>query len=252
MFNSAYNRKIAGDIDEINRKFVTHERYVGRGRHGGAESAAGMTFSTGAVGRSAASGKMGLGAGVSGAGVSGGSFLETALGFAPLLLGLGYCSDSEDEDDMCCAGRQLCQKCRDRYVCGMTGSARPILAQASAAKPTAERKPRRIRKAAAKLQAPIEGKGESSYEVEDFEGAGVSGAGADVSGEGISGGSWLDTLSTVIKLAPLVGLGKAKDGRKANKTSPWIAHVKAFAAKHKIKYGEALSDPRASASYRKK
>jgi hypothetical protein len=224
-----------------------------------------MTFSTGAVGRSAASGKMGLGAGMSGAG----SFLETALGFAPLLLGLGYCSDSEDEDDMCCAGRQLCQKCRDKYVCGMTGSARPILAQASASaaklQASAERKPRHIniskaaKKASAQhlsaLQAPMEGKGESIYEVEDFEGAGVSGAG--VSGAGVSGGSWLDTLSTVIKLAPLVGLGKAKDGRKANiskasKTSPWIAHVKAFAAKHKMKYGEALSDPRASASYRKK
>jgi hypothetical protein len=232
MFNSAYNRKIAEDIDAINRKFVTHEKFVGRGRHGGVESAGGMTFASGAIGRSAASGKMGLGAGM-----SGGNFMETALGFAPLLLGLGYSSD--DEEDMCC------ERC-GRSKCGMRGCgvSPKALAQIEAVEPLIRAKPKARRKALKK----VVGKGESNYEVEDFEGAGVS------------GGSWLDTLSTVVQIAPLLGLGKgkakkkaaAKDGRKANKTSPWIAHVKAFAAKHKMKYGEALSDPRASASYHKK
>jgi hypothetical protein len=163
--------------------------------------------------------------------MSGGNFMETAMGFAPLLLGLGYGSDSEDEN-------VSCDRCH-KTMCGCGMKMKPIALVAE--KPKVKRKPRR--KAAPKM----EGKGESNYEVEDFEGAGVS------------GGSWLDTLSTVIQLAPLVGLGKgkkkaavAKDGRKGNKTSPWITHVKAFAAKHKMKYGEALSDPRTSASYHKK
>jgi len=239
MFNSAYNRKIAGDIDDINRKFVMHEKYVGRGRHGGAEGSAGMTFSTGAIGRSAASGKMGLGAGM-----SGGNFLETALGFAPLLLGLGYSSEGEDE------GEEMGCRCgRSRCTCGMRGCGvdPKALALLEGVKPMVKRKPRR--KVAPK-KAEMKGKGVSNYEVEDFEGG------------ALSGGDWLDTLSSAVKLAPLFGLGKGKkkaakvagekDGRKANKTSPWIAHVKAFAAKHKMKYGEALSDPRTSASYHKK
>jgi hypothetical protein len=262
MFNSAYNRKIAGDIDDINRKFVVHEKYVGRGRHGGAEGSAGMTFSTGAIGRSAASGKMGLGAGM-----SGGNFLETALGFAPLLLGLGYSSEGEDEgEEMGC--RCACSKAaggRSRCTCGMRGcgvdpKALALLSakhqrskQVEGVKPMVKRKPR----AASAQQAEMKGKGESNYEVEDFEGGAMS------------GGDWLDTLSSAVKLAPLFGLGKGKkkaakaagekDGRKAlvaasrkKKTSPWIAHVKAFAAKHQMKYNEALSDPRTSATYHKK
>jgi hypothetical protein len=241
MFNSAYNRKIASDIDEINRKFVTHEKFVGRGRHGGTDSAAGMTFATGAIGRSAASGKMGLGAGM-----SGGNFMETALGFAPLLLGLGYSSEGEDEDMGCeRCGKAKCM-CRMRG-CGVSPKA---LAQLGVVEPMAKAKKPRRKAAVARLpkvmSEKMKGKGVSNYEVEDFEGSGVS------------GGSWLDTLSTVIEVAPLLGLGKgkkkaaAKDGRKGNKTSPWITHVKAFAAKHKMKYGEALSDPRTSASYHKK
>jgi hypothetical protein len=35
--------------------------------------------------------------------------------------------------------------------------------------------------------------------------------------------------------------------RRAGGTSPWIKHVKAYAAKHHIPYGQALSE--ASASY---
>jgi hypothetical protein len=120
--------------------------------------------------------------------------------------------------------------------------------QVEGVKPMVKRKPR----AASAQQAEMKGKGESNYEVEDFVGSGAS----------LTGGDWLDTLSSAVKLAPLFGLGKAKkkadkvasekDGRKAKKTSPWIAHVKAFAAKHQMKYNEALSDPRTSATYHKK
>ena len=34
--------------------------------------------------------------------------------------------------------------------------------------------------------------------------------------------------------------------------SDWICHVKAFAIEHKLKYGEALKNPKCSASYKKK
>lgn len=34
--------------------------------------------------------------------------------------------------------------------------------------------------------------------------------------------------------------------------NPWIAHVKAFAEKHKMKYTDALKDPRCKSSYTKK
>ena len=34
--------------------------------------------------------------------------------------------------------------------------------------------------------------------------------------------------------------------------SDWICHVKAFATEHKLKYGEALKNPKCSASYTKK
>ena len=33
--------------------------------------------------------------------------------------------------------------------------------------------------------------------------------------------------------------------------SDWICHVKAFATEHKLKYGEALKNPKCSASYTK-
>lgn len=35
-------------------------------------------------------------------------------------------------------------------------------------------------------------------------------------------------------------------------TNPWIAHVKAYAMKHKMKYNEALKDPTCKSSYKKK
>lgn len=31
----------------------------------------------------------------------------------------------------------------------------------------------------------------------------------------------------------------------------WVAHIKAFAAKHKMSYSEALKDPRCKSSYKK-
>jgi DNA adenine methylase len=35
-------------------------------------------------------------------------------------------------------------------------------------------------------------------------------------------------------------------------TNPWIAHVKAYATKHNMKYNEALKDPKCKSSYQKK
>jgi hypothetical protein len=45
------------------------------------------------------------------------------------------------------------------------------------------------------------------------------------------------------------GGGSLKQKAKA-KQNPWIKHVKAYAAKHKISYGEAIS--KSKSSYKKK
>jgi hypothetical protein len=92
------------------------------------------------------------------------------------------------------------------------------------------------------------------------------------------GGNILDDLVDDIgKIAPLIALGKPKKGKGvsgggtsgagvsggagtsgagvsggAKKSSAWIKHVKMYAKKHNIKYGDALSDPRCSATYKAK
>jgi len=59
----------------------------------------------------------------------------------------------------------------------------------------------------------------------------------------------VEVLPDVVQLAKLVKGKGAKCGGK--KTSPWIAHCKAFAKKHKISYRDALKDPRCKSSYKK-
>ena len=78
----------------------------------------------------------------------------------------------------------------------------------------------------------------------------------------MKGGNFLDDLVDDIgKIAPLIALGKPKKGKGvsgagtsggAKKSSSWIEHVKMFAKKHNMKYGDALSDPRCSATYKAK
>jgi len=80
--------------------------------------------------------------------------------------------------------------------------------------------------------------------------------------KGKKGGNFLDDLVDDIgKIAPLIALGKPKKGKGvsgagvsggAKKSSSWIEHVKMFAKKHNMKYGDALSDPKCSASYKAK
>jgi hypothetical protein len=45
---------------------------------------------------------------------------------------------------------------------------------------------------------------------------------------------------------------KAGAKKKKSGTSPWISHVKKYAKSHGMTYGEALSDPAVSSSYKKK
>jgi hypothetical protein len=87
----------------------------------------------------------------------------------------------------------------------------------------------------------------------------VGGAYADLEGAG-----WFDDVldgvkkvaDTAVSVVPLAMkvMGKGKKGGIATggkKTSNWISHVKAFAKKHKMKYNEALKDPKCKASYKK-
>jgi hypothetical protein len=59
----------------------------------------------------------------------------------------------------------------------------------------------------------------------------------------------VEVLPNVVQLAKLVKGKGAKCGGK--KTSPWIAHCKAFAKKHNMSYRDALKDPRCKSSYKK-
>ena len=43
---------------------------------------------------------------------------------------------------------------------------------------------------------------------------------------------------------------KSKSKSKSKKTSPWIAHCKAFAKKHGINYPQALAHPDCKATYK--
>ena len=82
-----------------------------------------------------------------------------------------------------------------------------------------------------------------------------------------TGGSLLDIIKMPLRLLGLgegeveVGgakrrkVGGAACGGKGTKkgasVNPWVSHVKAFAAKHRMTYPQALKDPRCKASYRK-
>jgi hypothetical protein len=59
----------------------------------------------------------------------------------------------------------------------------------------------------------------------------------------------VEVLPDVVQLAKLVKGKGAKCGGK--KTSPWIAHCKAFAKKHNMSYRDALKDARCKSSYKK-
>jgi hypothetical protein len=44
---------------------------------------------------------------------------------------------------------------------------------------------------------------------------------------------------------------KAKPEAKTRKANPWIAHVKAWASKHKMSYRDAMKDPSMRDAYKK-
>jgi hypothetical protein len=116
------------------------------------------------------------------------------------------------------------------------------------------------------LEEPVEGgkkkrvykkKGKGIYETDDLMEGGVQFPRVVKGGKkGKKGGNILDDLVDDIgKVAPLIALGKPKKSKGisggAKKTSSWIEHVKAYAKKNKIKYPEALKDPKCRASYKK-
>lgn len=70
----------------------------------------------------------------------------------------------------------------------------------------------------------------------------------------MEGSGILDLLTLPFTLpSKILSAVTGKGGAKAKKTakSPWIAHVKAFAAKHGMSYRDALRSPQCRASYKK-
>jgi hypothetical protein len=72
-------------------------------------------------------------------------------------------------------------------------------------------------------------------------------------GKGMEGSGILDLFQLPLKmLSSITGSAKPRGKKGAAKSkSPWIAHVKAFAAKHSMSYSDALKHPSCRASYRK-
>jgi hypothetical protein len=49
---------------------------------------------------------------------------------------------------------------------------------------------------------------------------------------------------------PIATKGRSAKAKRAAPNSPWITHVKSYAAERKVKYGQALVDPGCSESYK--
>lgn len=195
MFDTEYNRKISQQIEDINRKYITHARKIGLGTQKGLLRVVGS-----------------------------GEAMPTELINSPVM--------------------------------GAVGGVRR----------------RRVGRA-------ISGEESTELEGESIFNKEMLGEGKTTKGnktKAKKGKGFWDTLETVAQVAlPLLALGKPKKttaskkvplstekntvitedmmGGKKNKrvVSPWITHVKAFAKKHKMKYNEALKNPKCKETYKK-
>jgi hypothetical protein len=215
MFSNAYNKKIADDVFKLNKKFIEHSKRVGRTMSGGADY---MMEGGNWIDDMTSGISQGMNAILSP--IS--TVAQHAAPFLPLL-GLGKRK----------AGRPR------KVAKGMTGGMEMLNEVEGGKKMKGKKKAGRPRKIAkgmegegifSSLLSKI-GLGEGEDENMDMEGGKKKkGLKKARKGKGITGG--------------------AETGG-AKKTSPWIAHVKAFAKKHKMKYNEALKDPRCKSSYKK-
>jgi hypothetical protein len=299
MLDTDYNRKISNQIEEINRKYISHARKIGLGtqkgllrvvggsayqnelnvdRVGGARRRVGRAITGGEETQMEGEGifsgllsDIGLGKkkgkGETGAGSTGGRRRrgkgETGAGNEEPVEGGRRRRRGKGE-----TGAGIFSGLLSDIGLGKKGKGEPILNQV-------QEGGRRRRRGKGETGAGIfsgllsdiglgkKGKGET--------GAGGSGGRRRRVGKGDdnnnSSGGLLETVGHLLPLAeealPLLALGKKKKGNKSKisdtgagvsggkkKTSPWIAHVKAFAKQHKMKYNEALKDPKCRASYK--
>jgi len=243
MFSNAYNKKIADDVFKLNKKFIEHSKRVGRTMSGGADY---MMEGGNWIDDMTSGISQGMNAVL-------GPISAVAQNVAPLL-------------PLLAAGKPR-KAGRPRKVAkGMTGGAvvgsgstggkrkagrprkvakgiveEPVLNEKEGGKKKKAGRPRKVAKGMegegifSSLLSKI-GLGEGEEMVNEVEGGkkrkGLKKAGRPRKGKGITGGA-------------------ETGGAKKKPVSKWIEHVKAFAKKHKMKYNEALKDPRCKSSYKK-
>jgi len=311
MYDSDYDRQIVRQIDNINRRFIAHQRAVGRARmiNGGADVSSGLAGGSfldkiPLVGNVAHM----FGLGDTGAGMEGGSFLNKIpiVGNIASMFGLGETGAGETG-----AGRKkrvykkkggaellnMVDKSGgslSMFGLGETGAGRKKLGRAitGSADTGAGRKKRVYRKKggadppyvdmsdAYPVPPPLPHRqyhiatspGGTEYIMPKPEHIATSPGGTQYiiprEGNGMAGGSFLDKIPVVGSLASMFGLGETGAGRKkvhkkrgkgiedaleggrgtkaGAKKNPWVAHVKAVAAKNGISYKEALKVAKSS------
>ena len=243
MFSNAYNKKIADEVFKLNKKFIEHQRRVGRAMVSDAnymmEGGNWVDDMTSGIsqGMNAVLGPIG-------------AVAQNVAPFLPLL-GLGKRKKAGRPRKVGGAmGREVGS--------GMTGgistggkrkkAGRPRKMKGGMESEDMEGGKRKKAGRPRKMKGGMEGEGifssllskiglgegesEESEDMEDMEGGKRKKAGRPRKmGKGATGG--------------------AETGGAKKPVSKWIAHVKAYAKKYKMKYNEALKDPKCRASYKK-
>jgi hypothetical protein len=260
MFSTAYNRKIADEVYKLNKKFIEHQHKVGRAMmNGGAdymmEGGNWVDDMTSGIsqGMNAILGPIG-------------AVAQNVAPFLPLL-GVGKRK----------AGRPRKMKGGAEVGAGVTGGKR------KAGRPRKTTKGYKGKGEELLMEEPVEGGKRKGGKLIDLlknykggaeVGAGVTGGKKKV--HKIKGGMKGEGIFS--SLLSKIGLGEGEmpeseedmeggkrrkgkkgkgvtggastGGKKKRSASPWIAHVKAYAKAHKMKYNEALKDPKCKASYK--
>jgi hypothetical protein len=297
MYDSDYDRQIIKQVTDINRRFIAHQRAVGRARmmNGYAETGAGLaggSFLDSIPGVGSIASMFGLGD--TGAGLAGGSFLDNipVVGNIASMFGLGETGRGKKKRVYKKKGGALLNMVEKNggnlgmsnyFGLGETGAGRKKLGRAitGSADTGAGRKKRVYKKKGGAdsgeygtplTTAPVLSTYEKFKPVKRAtvgrEGVAPPVLRAAKKASGLAGGSFLDNIPVVGSLAHMFGLGETGAGKKKRvskkkgkgvedalegmgskagaKKNPWVAHVKAVAAKKGITYREALKVAKAS------
>jgi hypothetical protein len=283
MFSNAYNRKIADEVYQLNKKFIQHQKRVGRAMTGGADYmvddnmvgsgwfddmtsgiSKGINTVLGPVGQVASilTPFMGLGKvgrPRKGKGMTGGAMVGSAMTGGKRKVGRprkgkGLTGGAEllNQVQKMDGGKRKAGRPR-KVKGGMEGegifsSLLDKIGLGEGEMDDMEGGKRRKKAVYRRKLGKGEMEGEGIFsgllskiglgEGEDMEG-GKRKAGRPRKGKGMTGGAMTGGMA-----------GRAVVGSGRKKTSPWIAHVKAYAKKHNMKYNEALKDPKCRASYK--